>query len=74
MGSIVMVGEKDKDAYEIVESLGEVLRETGEILEKGGWKNLGEWMSEMLKSTGGAVGGMIEKVRGAHLHRFMWNQ
>lgn len=63
MGSIVMVGEKDKEAYEIVESLGGVLRETGEILEKGAWKDLGEWTSQMLKSTAGDVGGMIEKVR-----------
>lgn len=63
MGPAVKVGEKDAEAWEILELLAGVLVETGGILRRAGKKDLGEWVKDALVETGGDVGSMIVKVR-----------
>lgn len=63
MGPAVRVGEKDAEAWEVLELLVEVLKGTGEVLKKAGKKDLGAWMKETLVETGGESGAMVEKVR-----------
>ena len=63
MGPIVKVGEKDAEAFEILELLAGVLNETGAILKKAGKKDLGEWVKDALVELDGEVGAMIVKVR-----------
>lgn len=62
MGPIVKVGEKDPEAFEILELLAGVLNQTGEILKKAGKKDLGEWVKDALVELDGEVGAMIVKV------------
>lgn len=62
MGPAVKMGEKDEEAWEILELLAGVLTQTGKILKDFGKKNLGEWVKEALLETLGDAEEMIEKV------------
>ncbi|KAK4698762.1 hypothetical protein P7C70_g7507, partial [Phenoliferia sp. Uapishka_3] len=62
MGPVVKVGEKDAEAFEILELLVGVLNETGAILKKAGKKDLGEWVKDALIEADGEVGVMIVKL------------
>lgn len=63
MGPAVRVGEKDAEAWEVLELLVEVLKGTGQVLKKAGKKDLGAWVKDALVETGGEPGAMVEKVR-----------
>lgn len=62
MGSAVTVGEKDEEAWEVLELLTGVLNETGKVLKGLGKKNLGEWVKEALLETLGDSEELLEKV------------
>lgn len=53
------VGEKDEEAWEVLELVDGVLKETGEVLKKQGKANLGEWVKEKLVETEGDAGRMV---------------
>lgn len=48
----VTIGELGGPLYELVKMISEVLNETGEILEKSGYKNLGTFVLEALQQAG----------------------
>ncbi|GAA6042337.1 hypothetical protein JCM8097_003853 [Rhodosporidiobolus ruineniae] len=62
LGSAVMVGEKDDEAFEILGLLEGVLRQTGEVLQREGKASLGEWVVAKLKQTDGDVGKMVAEL------------
>ncbi|GJN90455.1 hypothetical protein Rhopal_003466-T1 [Rhodotorula paludigena] len=45
LGSAVRVGEKDEEAFEVLELLVGVLRETGAVLQREGAASLGVWLA-----------------------------
>jgi hypothetical protein len=55
----VVVGELGGPSYELVTLVTTVLNETGEILEKGGYANLGSFVAEALKESGKAANGEV---------------
>ncbi|ORY89060.1 hypothetical protein BCR35DRAFT_300847 [Leucosporidium creatinivorum] len=61
MGAAVRVGVKDEEAWEMLELLAGVCTETGEVLQRMGKANLGEWVKEKLVETEGEPGKMIEE-------------
>ncbi|GAA5859445.1 hypothetical protein JCM1840_004620 [Sporobolomyces johnsonii] len=74
LGSAVKVGLKDEEAWECLELIVGVLKETGEVLKKEGKGNLGQWVSEKLVQTQGDSGEMVKQLaetfpafRDAHL-------
>jgi hypothetical protein len=62
MGPIVKIGEKDEEAWEILESWTKVLKETGTILKVLKYESLGEWVAETLGETGGDAGAFLVEV------------
>ncbi len=50
----VTIGELGGPLYELVKMITETLNETGEILEKSGYKNLGSFVLEALQQAGKA--------------------
>lgn len=62
MGPIVKIGEKDEEAWEILESWTRVLKETGAILKVLRNASLGEWVAETLQTTGGDSGAFLVQV------------
>ncbi|KAI5481248.1 DUF2419 family protein [Pseudohyphozyma bogoriensis] len=59
LGAAVKVGEKDADAFEVLELLAGTLNETGKVLQKEGKKDLGEWVGAKLDETGGDAPKMV---------------
>lgn len=62
MGPAVRVGVKDEEAWEVLQLLSGVCKETGQVLKREGKGNLGEWVGEKLAETEGDAGRMIELV------------
>ncbi|GAA6004047.1 hypothetical protein JCM10207_006531 [Rhodosporidiobolus poonsookiae] len=62
LGAAVRVGEKDAEAWEILELLTGVLNETGGILQGLGKKDLGSWVREKLEQTNGDAGAMVREL------------
>ncbi|KAK4050717.1 hypothetical protein OIO90_004939 [Microbotryomycetes sp. JL221] len=62
LGSAVKVGEKDEEAFEVLELLEKALRETGEALQKEGKRSFGEWVRDALVETEAKVEQMLEKI------------
>jgi hypothetical protein len=68
----VVIGELGGPLYELVKLIEQVLKETGEILERSGYKNLGAFVAEALqqagkvldKSNDAAVEVILERVLG----------
>ncbi len=48
----VVIGELGGPLYELVKLIERVLNETGEILERSGYKNLGAFVAEALQQAG----------------------
>ncbi|SCV71642.1 BQ2448_3230 [Microbotryum intermedium] len=48
LGPVVKVGEKDDEAFEILELIVRVLNRTGEVLKKEGKEDLGHWVQQAL--------------------------
>jgi hypothetical protein len=48
----VVIGELGGPLYELVKLIEQVLKETGEILERSGYKNLGAFVAEALQQAG----------------------
>jgi len=63
LGPAVKVGTKDPDAFEVLELLEKVLKETGGVLTELGYESLGEWFKEELCRLNGDSGAMIHSVR-----------
>ncbi|KAI5481262.1 DUF2419 family protein [Pseudohyphozyma bogoriensis] len=59
LGAAVKVGEKDADAFEVLELLAGTLNETGKVLQKEGKKDLGAWLGAKLDETGGDAPKMV---------------
>lgn len=57
-----MVGEKDEEAWEILELACGVLRETGGVLKMEGKGSLGAWVGDKLVETGGDENLMLRLV------------
>lgn len=76
LGSAVRVGEKDEEAFEVLDLLVGVLRETGAVLQQKGAASLGVWVRGALERAEGQAGAFVREVsrtfvslpRGAH-HR-----
>ncbi|GAA5828048.1 hypothetical protein JCM11251_005709 [Rhodosporidiobolus azoricus] len=62
LGPAVTVGEKDEEAWEVLELLTGVLNETGKVLRQKGKESLGEWVVGELKRTGGDTGEMVHSL------------
>ncbi|GAA5893153.1 hypothetical protein JCM6882_003899 [Rhodosporidiobolus microsporus] len=62
LGPAVTVGEKDDEAWEVLELLVGVLNQTGEVLKLLGKDSLGEWIAGELRRTGGDVGEMVHSL------------
>jgi hypothetical protein len=62
MGAAVRVGKKDDEAWEVLELLSGICVETGEVLQREGKRNLGEWIKEKLVETEADSGKMIVEV------------
>jgi len=63
LGPAVKVGTKDPDAFEVLELVENVLKETGGVLNELGYESLGEWFKEELCRLNGDSGAMIHSVR-----------
>lgn len=63
LGPAVRVGTKDEEAFEVLELLEGVLKETGRVLEGLEMENLGEWIARELERCSGDSSAMIHSVR-----------
>ncbi|KAM0753964.1 hypothetical protein T439DRAFT_378071 [Meredithblackwellia eburnea MCA 4105] len=62
LGPAVKVGEKDNEAWEILELVAGVLTETGQVLKTLGKRDLGQWVKDELIKTEGNEGEMLVKL------------
>ncbi|SGY62855.1 BQ5605_C007g04744 [Microbotryum silenes-dioicae] len=62
LGPVVKVGEKDDDAFEILELIVRVLNRTGEVLKKEGKEDLGHWVQQALLEVEGESEQMLRKI------------
>ncbi|GAA6053115.1 hypothetical protein JCM3770_002860 [Rhodotorula araucariae] len=58
----VQIGEKDADAFEILELLVGVLRETGAVLHAQGCRSLGVWLRAALNRADGHPGALVHEL------------
>lgn len=69
LGSVVRMGVKDEEAFELLELLAEVVVGTGQVLRALGKRDLGQWVKEALAETNGDAGAMVHMVSFAE---FKW--